>query len=436
MRVGLLVIALGACTDEGAHLTFSAPDGPSTATTYQLVLASPDLVPAIDAQRVTPDGLATESVTYYLQRTDVAASGSIDHVNNFTVLVRPSDAVAETAFIPFVALRDADGALVGMGTFRATPDGPPQPILIQRSEVDRYTLAVEPVTEVDASMPVATREAMPVDCFHQDQTPWHSGIVWRPRVGGELRLVFPDSGGDATQRPLDLDCDGHDVSPSDASGDCDDTRSSFHAGAAEACDGEDTNCDAIQTLTVPCTPPGGSTVCVDPSTQMGVALCDDRTGTVGACMSDPQCLCANGAQGCVRCVLPHATNAPPPNETVPCQPGTGQISTQNLCDGGSPCTVQVVNVRGGWDAKVAGGTSTASFGLVATGVGSSFFLRAKRPEGPGTAIPGAPGHTVGQVDLAIIDASGTSHYMGVDLEMDMTDAVCAPTGPYQMQCSP
>jgi hypothetical protein len=435
MRVGLLLIVLAACTDEGAHLTFSAPDGPAAAATYQLVLASPELVPAIDAQRVTPDGLATESVTYYLQRTEALASGTLDHVDGFSVLVRPNAAIDETAFIPFVALYDAGGALVGMGTFRATPDGPPQPILIQRDEVDVYALDVEPVEQVDAAMPVGTREAMPVDCFRDDQTTWQSGIVWRPRVGGELRLMFSDGEGDATQRPLDLDCDGHDVAPDDASADCDDTRSSFHAGAAEACDGEDTNCDTVQTLTVPCTATD-SNVCVDPSTQQGVALCDDRTGTVGACMSDPQCLCANGSQDCVRCVLDHATNDPPPGQTVPCQPGIGQISTQNLCDGGSPCTVQVVGVRGGWDAQVAGGPANTVFGPVAVGVGSSFFLRAKRPEGPGTAIPGFPGHTVGQVDLDIIDINGTNHYMGVDLEMDISDGVCAANGPYQMQCSP
>jgi hypothetical protein len=435
MRWGLLAIALAACTDEGAHLTFSAPDGPIAAASYQLVLASPDHVPAIDAQRVTPNDLATESVTYYLQSTEVA-SGTLDHVDGFSVLVRPSADIDETSFIPFVALYGADGALVGMGTFREATDGPPQPILIQRTEVDVYPLSIEPVDQVDGSMPVATREAMPVDCIRDDQTTWPSGIVWRPRVGGELRLMFPDGDTDATARPLDLDCDGHEVSPDDATADCDDTRGDFHAGAAEACDGEDTNCDAVQTLTVPCNVPSGSNVCVDPSTQMGVALCDDRTGTVGECMSDPQCLCAIAAQGCVRCVLGHATNDPPPGDTVPCQPGTGQISTQNLCDGGSPCTVQVVGVRGGWDAQIAGGPANTVFGPIAVGVGSSFSLRAKRPEGPGTAIPGMLGQTVGQVDLNIIDASGANHYMGVDLEMDIGDSVCAANGPYQMHCSP
>lgn len=429
------MIALGACTDEGAHLTFSAPDGPAAAATYELVLASPDLAPAIDAQRVSPDGLQTESVTYYLQRTEVAASGSLDQVDAFTVLVRPSPEITETAFIPFVALHDAAGALVGMGTFRATPGGPPQPILIQHGEVDRYPLAIEPVAQVDATTSLGAGDAMPVDCTRDDQTTWHSGIVWRPHAGGELRLVFPDgSGGDATGRPLDLDCDGHAVSPDDASDDCDDTRSAFHAGAAEACDGEDTNCDAIETLAVPCTPAGG-TVCADPSTQMGVALCDDRTGTVGACMSDPGCLCAQNAPGCVRCILQDATNDPPPNQVVPCQPGVGQVSTQNLCDGGSPCTVQVLAVRGGWDARV-GTTASGPFGSVAVAVGSSFYLRAKRPEGPGAAIPGAPGHTVGRVDVNVVDVTGASHYMGIDLEMDTSDAVCDASGPYQMACSP
>ena len=52
-------------------------DGPAAAATYQLVLASPDLAPAIDAQRVKPDDLATESVTYYLQSTETIASGTL-----------------------------------------------------------------------------------------------------------------------------------------------------------------------------------------------------------------------------------------------------------------------------------------------------------------------------------------------------------------------
>jgi hypothetical protein len=120
--------------------------------------------------------------------------------------------------------------------------------------------------------------------------------------------------------------------------------------------------------------------------------------------------------------------------TVPCQPGIGVLSTQNQCDGGSPCTVRVLGTRGGWLADV--GTTSQTFGPVATGVGSSFVLRTKRPEGPGVSIPGAPGHSVGGVDLDIVDHTGGHHYMGVDLEMDTATAVCAPDTTYSMACSP
>ena len=79
------------------------------------------------------------------------------------------------------------------------------------------------------------------------------GVVWRPRAGGELRVMLadPTAGGDATARTLDLDCDGHEVAPNNSGADCDDTRARFHAGAAELCDMEDTNCDDVRTITVP-----------------------------------------------------------------------------------------------------------------------------------------------------------------------------------------
>jgi hypothetical protein len=425
---------LAACTEQGAHLTFHAPDGPKAAATYQLVLASPDLVPVIQPQRVTPAGLATETVTYYLQATEVNATGKLDGVNGFTVLVQPGADATVAAFIPFVALYAKDSSLVGMGTFHAMPGGPPAPIVVQRGEVDRYTLDIEPVNDVDDTMPVDARGAMRVDCAHQDQSTFLSGIVWRPTTGGELRLMLPDGdGGDATGRALDLDCDGHVVQPTDASTDCDDTRSRFHEGAADTCDGEDTNCDGVEAFPVACTPSPGGNVCTNSAGQ-GVALCDDTTGTVGTCSSDPACLCASAQQGCVKCILQHEAAAPPAGEAIPCQPGIGLLSTQSRCASTAPCTVRVIGTRGGWDADI-GATSTG-FGSVATGVGASFVLRTKRPEGPNTAIPGAPGHSVGGVDLDIIDVNGGHHYMGVDLEMDTGDVACVPSTSYSMVCSP
>ena len=430
MRIAAAALVLAACgTEQGAYLVLTAPDGPRNAASYELVLASPDEIPVIAPQRVTPTGTATETVTYYLQATQVSATGSLDLVDHFTILVEPTG--ADGTFIPFVLLRDGAGALVGMGTFRATDQGAPAPILVRRSELDRYELAVEPVDEVTDAMAVDTRQAMTVSCT-QDQATFDSGIVWRPRTGPELRVLLaePGANGDATTRKLDMDCDAHDVAPNDTAADCDDTRARFHAGATEACDMEDTNCDNIRAIAVPCQLPNGGTC----NQGMGVALCDDTTGTISStCAPDPACACAGGTTGCVLCVLSHETDMPPPNETVPCQPGVGQIGLSQYCSGGAPCTVQVLGTRGGWDAAVS--ENQTSFGPIATNVGSNVLLRVQRPEGPGTAIPGAPGHPVGTVDLDVIDTQGLHHYVGVELQMDTTDAVCPASSVYSMPCS-
>ena len=431
MRIVAAALVLAACgTEQGAYLVLTAPDGPRKATHYELVLASPDEIPVIAPQRVTPTGTTTETVTYYLQATQVSATGSLDLVNHFTILVEPGS--ADGAYIPFVLLRDGAGALVGMGTFRATADGAPSPVLVKRSELDRYELAVEPVDEVTDKMGVDTREAMTVSCARA-RTTFTSGVVWRPRVGGELRVLLAEPGaGDATQRTLDLDCDGHEVAPNDTAADCDDTRARFHAGASETCDLEDTNCDNIREIAVPCQLNSGTC-----NQGTGIALCDDSTGMVSStCAPDPTCACAAGASGpgCVLCVLSHETNTPPANEAVPCQPGVGQIGLSPYCSGGAPCTVEVIGARGGWDATVS--ANQASFAAIATNVGSNVVLRVRRPEGQNAAIPGAPGHPVGTIDLDVIDAQGGHHYVGVELQMDATDAVCPASSVYSMPCSP
>jgi len=106
------------------------------------VLASKDLVPVIADQRASPTTLTSETVTYYLQRTAANASGSIDKVDGFRVLVEPNPQIAETAFIPFVLLYDADHHLVGVGTYAADATGAPSPIVIQRGEVGEYPITV------------------------------------------------------------------------------------------------------------------------------------------------------------------------------------------------------------------------------------------------------------------------------------------------------
>src|SRR5450432_82180 len=49
----VLCLLLVACANEGAHLTLHAPDGVA-ATSFQVVLASPDLIPIVANQRTSP----------------------------------------------------------------------------------------------------------------------------------------------------------------------------------------------------------------------------------------------------------------------------------------------------------------------------------------------------------------------------------------------
>jgi hypothetical protein len=435
--LGLLLLA-GACSESGAHFTLSAPDGPDTAASFKVILATPEQIPSIANQRVTPGSGATQTVPYFLQRTVAGASQEpIDRVDGLRIKLE-ADFVAmpETTFIPFVLLYDAQGTVVGVGTFHADGQSAPSPVIIVPNEIDKYTLDVDKVTQVDDQTAAAPGQVLVVDCYREDQSMFTSGVVWRPRGGGELRILFPnDDSLDATGRKLDLDCDNHEVSVETSGQDCDDTRGWFYAGAQEACDGFDTNCDGQQYSVQGCAPPpGGSTICPDPTTGMGIALCDDRTGQVSACQSDPGCLCANGTN-CARCALDFQSGSTT-GTVIPCQPGIGTVSTFGLCTDGALCTVQVVAVRGGWKAEVAIDPN-GTFGSKVAGVNARFALKVKRPEGPGAEIPGIQGHSTGQVDFAITAANGTTYLRGIDLFIGSdSPTTCGGSGPYSMYCTP
>jgi hypothetical protein len=436
MRGAAILLGVAACSDAGAHLTLRAPDGPVNATTFEVVLASPALVPVIPNQRVSPKTTTQETVTYFLQRTAAGATGgAVGTVDGFTILVEPDAEVADQTFIPFVLLYDDASQLVGVATYEPDPTVvQPSPIFVQHGQVAKYDLAVEPVTEVADTGPVATRDAMPVKCTRDDQSTFLSGVVWRPRGSGELRLLLPDdpSSTDATQRMLDLDCDGHAVTETDTTADCDDTRARFHAGAKEQCDGEDWNCDAVPYVVLPCT---GSPLCSSSNT--GYQLCDDTSGTLGACSADVACICASNptSTSCVRCVLQFA-HGNTLGEVAPCQPGVGTLSTQGVCEN-TTCTVDVVSVRGGWDVGV-GQTSAGPFLPTVANITGQFAIRAKRPEGSGASLPGTAGGSMGVAELVIVPANGTpAKWLSVDLELaTQQQTSCSGNGPFVMSCSP
>ncbi len=434
-RLLLLVATASACADTGAHLTFVAPEGPPGAQAYRVVLAAPDKVDVVPDQRTdTSPAAASQTVTYYRQRTTAGESmTSVKSVDGLTLRIAPEGDFEGTTFVPFVLFYDGAGEITGIGTFHGSDTTGPAKILVLPDEIDKYEIAVEPVTQVTDTDKAAAGQVMVVDCYHDDQTPYASGIVWRPKAGGELRLLFPDDGGlDATGRELDLDCDAHPVMADSAGRDCDDSRAWFHRDAGETCDGNDTNCDGLQSLAVAC--PASSTngtVCADAMTQTGIAICDDRTGTVGACQSDPGCLCAAGLQGCTKCKVSIDAGSVP-GAIKPCQPGIGMLSTQNRCEAGA-CTVEVLAVRGPWKVEVAAPVASPAFGSRAQNVTSQFMIKAKAFSGELMATPGDP---IGEVDLLI--SSGTAqHYVGVQLETLETPATCqGSNGTFAMQCAP
>lgn len=410
-----------ACSESGAHLTLSAPNGPGQAAAFRLVLAMPEDVPQIANQRVSPSEDATQTVPYFLQRT-IAGAEPIDHVDGLRIRLAP-DAFEEQKFIPFVLLYDSAGVIVGIATFQT----PPSPVIVVGDEIDKYVLDVEPVTQVTDDVKPAAGQVRVVECDG-----FTSGIAWRPLGGGEIRLLFPaDGSDDATGRDLDLDCDQHAVSEDGTGRDCDDTRGWVNRDAQEMCDGYDTNCDGAHTTLVACIATN-DTVCPDPTTGMGTALCDDRTGEISACMSNVQCLCANQQAGCARCTMPYDVGAGT-TSVKPCQPAIGTLSTGSLCSPTAPCSVEVLAVRGGWKAEVANDPA-ASFGSSASGVGLRVAVMIKRPEGPGYEMMKAS--SVGELDLLITTKDGQEHFKAVDLGLGDVSTQCAATGASTLSCTP
>ncbi|HEY5927545.1 MAG TPA: putative metal-binding motif-containing protein [Kofleriaceae bacterium] len=419
---------LAGCADTGAHLTLSAPDGPGAVTSFKVVLATPEHVPSVGGQRTAPALVETQTVSYYLQRTIAGGThGKIDAVDGFAIRVEPDPAMTETQFIPFVLMYEGE-QIVAVATFYAPGGAMPSPILVLRDEIDKYVLDVEPVVQVGDLDPVATGNVRVVECTREDQSTFTSGIVWRPRGGGEMRLLFPNDGGlDATERELDLDCDLHPVTVESSNKDCDDTRDWFHRDIQDTCDGYDTNCDGLQSLVVACT---GANVCTDSNTTTGIALCNDRTGEQSRCESDPQCACAAGTSACSRCMLSNELGTST-GMLKACQPSIGFIHLEG-CEDAAQCRVDVASVGGGWKAEVSPDVQPYTFGLSAQ-IGYKLVLRVRRPEGPVVEIPGIRGTSTGDIVLAVQTANLT-YLRAIDLQFETDGATCQGTGPFPMTC--
>jgi hypothetical protein len=412
--LGLSLIALTAvgCAETGAHLTLAtSPDGPTTATSFRVVLAAYDQFPEVRNQRVAPGDRTTIPVTYFLQQTLAGGeSENIDDLDGFTVRIAPDNDIDETRYIPFLVMYDGD-KIAGIATYRLLVENAmvPSPILVMPNEIDKYVLTVEKATQQDdPALELQAGEARVVRCAHDDGTEYESGIVWRAADGEEYRILLPNDGGlDATGRPLDLDCDEHAVTAETSHEDCDDTRDAYYRGAADTCDGQDTNCDGATTLTQECSLP--SNICNSPFGVTGVSLCSEDTQVSTACAASAYCGC-NASGGCHACVVPFEPSVTDPDTLVhPCQPIVGAYGT-NRCTTDKPCDVEIVAVRGEWKVKISP-PATNQWGTRATGIAGSLAIKVEHsdpdheePYGVNNPLADRP---LAEVDIAYTNSSGT-----------------------------
>ena len=443
----LAVLAFAACDsgpNEGAILTFETPDGAMTATKIEVVLASSAeaAISDVDNQRHEPGSGADDAVRYYRQR---AVGGTIEgttSVSGFTLRIEPDmTTTTDESFIPIVFAYDAD-KLIGVGVIE-DDNGDPTHALITPGTVTSYTITMSPVQALDDDDAAVDRgTARVVTCAQRtDGTglgDWKSGVAWFPvadpeRPNGrahQLRLLLPDVAADplatdATGRAADLDCDTH---PADAS-DCDDLRRAFYSGAAETCDGLDTNCDSQRYLAQSCTPQN-ATCTVTPNTPTGVQLCDDNAGTLGGCSESAACLCAatgGSATGCVSCVVDFASGTT--SAKTACSPSVGKILLP-MCEGGG-CTVEVAAATNGWRGYVST-LETTGFTTKLANIHNSVYLEVKRSG----SLP-ASSTSVGEVYLLVTNAQGTVT-VPVQMLMNFQAAACRaiPMGSgSQMNCS-
>ena len=441
----LAVLVFAGCDsgpNDGAILTFETPEGPMTATKLEVVLANSaeTAISEIANQRREPGSRADDAVRYYRQR---AVGGTIEGttgVSGFTLRIEPDmTTTTDESFIPFVFAYDAD-RLIGIGVIE-DDNGDPTHALVTPGTRTSYTVTMSTVQALEnEDAPVDRGTARVVSCSNRADlgggAPWTSGVAWFPtadpaRPNGrarQLRLLLPDVGADpmatdATTRAADLDCDTH---PADAS-DCDDLRRAFYDGAAETCDGLDTNCDSQRYLAQPCTP-SNATCPVAPTTPSGVQLCDDDAGTLGACTPSAACLCAAGTSAyCTSCTVdfPGGTTS----AKTACSPSVGKILLP-MCQSPSVCTVEVAAGTNGWRGRIST-METGGFTTKLAGLHNAVYLEVKRSG----SLP-ASTTSIGEVYLLVTNAQGTVT-LPVQMLMDFQTSECkaVPLGSgFRMNC--
>ena len=339
MRALIVCLLATGCSEQGANLVAVGAGRAGDASSYEIVLASSDLVPVIGNQRVSPTALdGRDRSRYYLQRTAANASGSIDKVDGFRCSSSRTRRSRRRRSSRSCCCTTRATQLVGVGTYEADATGAPSPIVVKRGEVDEYPIAVEPLVEVVDTKPVSAGDAMQVTCGRTDQTTFRSGVVWRDAAGGELRLMLPDGDSDdATARALDLDCDGQ----SSRSRPRATTATTRARGSMPA----RPRCATARTRTATASPYARRAVladatlgtCISPNT--GVAICDHATADDRRVLDRERVRVRDGADrsGCRHCTLTYAHGTTAQGVT-PCQPAIERARRHGLCTTAATCT--------------------------------------------------------------------------------------------------
>lgn len=404
------MLFVGACgREDGALLVVEAPDG-ATAARVEIILASadPDTIEDIDGQRRSPTDLASEPVRYYRQRAITGEVDGVGALDGFAVRLEANADIPEGDLIPILIGFDDQDQITAIGA--VMDNEMPAPIEIADDQLLRFTVTM-PAMAPAGDDGIATNEVISVDCDGV-----RSGIAWRPGAT-QVRLLLPvRDATDASERALDLDCDGA-LATSD---DCDDLRGEFHAGAAETCDGRDTDCDFHGQELVTCnvaTPCGAST---------GVGVCNDRPDGGGsvACAPEPECACDSGT--CAQCVIDFQDIAA---ATVkPCTPALASHVFLAACEGG--CTVEVLERAGDpFRIKIAL-PDTDVFTDKLLGVVDKIDIRAQAAD----TLTATGNDLVGGIFLAIRRLDGTVAQQSFAIRLREQSSVCLPDG-NEMVCT-
>jgi hypothetical protein len=413
MRLLLGLVVVTACgTEEGALLTVRAPDGPGAAARLEIVLASASSIDDVDQQRVAPTDLDQETARYYRQRSTAGDLGAIATLDGFQLRLEPDiDKVPEPRLVPLLIAYDDAGAVIGIGA-RLDDSGKPAEIEIEAGQLLGYDIAMLPIHETDGADGVMAGELVRVQCNATD-----SGLAWQPG-GTQVRLLLAQAGNDASERALDMDCDGFEAIDTD----CDDLRSEFHRGATEECDGKDYDCDFRRQELIACEVNG--TTC---GATEGVLLCTDSPGnaTATTCVETAECACEGTS--CQGCLLPFGAVDGGPNNL--CEPYVTDLPVFG-CEGG--CKVEVVQQAGNpWRLEVS--VDGINFSEKVTGVVDKVHVQLFDDQAD--SIDASAGEVVGAFYYAVTPTTtpGPSTIQSWALRLDSQGSGCT-TGPKTMSC--